>query len=81
MNELKRRIGRREAVRIAIVGALAILAGCADTSKPLKGTAANNRKDKKRQAMLVKVRNGYAAMPPSATIRRMEKSAAKKFAM
>ena len=28
MNELKRRIGRREAVRIAILGALAILAGC-----------------------------------------------------
>jgi hypothetical protein len=82
MNEMKRRIGRREAVRTAIFGALAILTGCgAESTTKARSIGAANRKNKKRQAMLARLRSGYPALPPSAAIRRMEKGAAKKFAM
>jgi hypothetical protein len=62
MIELKRRIGRREALRIAMLGALAILAGCEDNKdKPMLWGRAR-RNDRGRQRMLAKIRAGYPAM-------------------
>jgi hypothetical protein len=77
MNELKLRIGRREAVRIAILGALVILAGCGDSTptKAVKGGfGLKHRQDKNRQKVLAKLRSGrFEALPPSSLVKRMER--------
>jgi hypothetical protein len=82
MNDLNVRIGRREAVRTAILGALVILAGCGDDSSATRrlGFGGLHRKDKKRQAVLARLRSGAtSAMPPDRAISRMQKTAVKNF--
>jgi hypothetical protein len=79
MNELKLRIGRREAVRIAILGALVILAGCGDSTPTKEFTRFGlvHRKDKNRQKVLAKLRSGkFDALPPAGLVRRVEKRSA-----
>jgi hypothetical protein len=76
MNELKLRIGRREAVRIAILGALVILAGCGDSTptKAIRRFGFIHRNDKNRQKVLAKLRGGkFEALPPAGLVRRAEK--------
>lgn len=76
MNELKLRIGRREAVRIAILGALVILTGCGDSTPATaaKGYGLMHRQDKNRQKVLAKLRSGrFEALPPSNLVKRMQK--------
>jgi hypothetical protein len=61
MSELKRRIGRREAIRIALLGGLAILAGCGDETGARGGSV--HRRDPARKRLLTKLRAGYPALP------------------
>jgi len=62
MIELKRQVGRREALRIAMLGALAILAGCEEKASHW---GAYHRKDPNRQRMLAKLKKGYKALSPT----------------
>jgi hypothetical protein len=66
MIELKRQVGRREVLRIAMLGALAILAGCEEKREGILWGSAR-RHDKSRQKMLAKIRAGYPAMGPKPT--------------
>ncbi len=72
MIELKRQVGRRKALRIAMLGALVLVTGCGD-GKAVRLYGAAHRKDKRRQKMLVKLKNGYAALPPANVINRKRK--------
>ena len=64
MSELNRRIGRREAVRIAILGPLALLAGCSEQKVVHWGTI--NRNNPHRKKLLNQLRSGHAYDPPKA---------------
>ena len=58
MSELNRRIGRREAVRIAILGLSAFLAGCSE--KKVVHWGAINRNNPQRKKLLAQLRSGPA---------------------
>jgi hypothetical protein len=62
MSELKRRIGRREAVRIAMLGLLAFLAGCSEGKVVHWG--ARNRNDPHRKKLLAQLKSGRSYDPP-----------------
>ncbi len=62
MSELNRRIGRREAMRIAILGILAFLAGCSEGK--VKPWGAINRNSPQRKKLLAQLRSGHSYDPP-----------------
>jgi hypothetical protein len=62
MSELNRRIGRREAVRIAILGLLAFLTGCSEQKVAHWG--AINRNNPHRKKLLAQLRSGHSYGPP-----------------
>ena len=67
MSELNRRIGRREAVRIAILGLSAFLAGCSE--KKVVHWGAINRNNPQRKKLLAQLRSGRSYDPPKYSAR------------
>jgi hypothetical protein len=68
MIEWKRQVGRREALRIVMLGALALLTGCGE-EKTGRLWGAIHRKDKHRQKMLIQLKNGNPLLPRANVIK------------